>query len=328
MDDVILETRNLRKYFPVRSKILNLVVGWVKAVDNVSLKVMKGETLGLVGESGCGKSTYGKTIESIYTPTEGHVYFQGECVDDLPLKKKREFWRSVQYLHQDPASCLDPWWTIGRSIREPLAIHQKNLSKKEMDHKVRQMLEAVGLEENQIIRYPHEFSGGQQRRIGLARILILNPSVIIFDEPTSGLDVSVQATILKLLDKLKDEFNLTYIHISHNLEVIRLVSDRMAVMYLGRIVEIGDAISIWEDPLHPYTKILFAAVPKIYSTPGGNGSKVAITGEPPNPQSPPPGCHFHPRCAVANDICTIQEPVLKYVMENRQVSCHKINGGK
>jgi oligopeptide/dipeptide ABC transporter ATP-binding protein len=193
-----------------------------------------------------------------------------------------------------------------------------------MGHKVRQMIEAVGLEENQITRYPHEFSGGQQRRIGLARILILNPSVIIFDEPTSGLDVSVQATILKLLEKLKDEFNLTYIHISHNLEVIRLVSDRMAVMYLGRIVEIGDAKSIWEYPLHPYTKILFAAVPKIDSTPDRNGIKGAITGEPPDPQNPPPGCYFHPRCPIANEICTVEAPTLKDVTESRQVSCHKI----
>ena len=319
---VILETKNIKKYFRVKSKFLHLNIGWIKAVDEVNLKIMDGETLGLVGESGCGKSTFGKTLIGIYQPTGGEVYFQGKRVDNLPPREMISFCGNVQYLHQDPTSCLDPWWNIGTSIREPLMIHQKDLSKKEMNRKVGEIIEAVGLEADYGTRYLHELSGGQQRRVGLARILILNPSVIIFDEPTSGTDVSVQATILKLLKGIRDEYKLTYVHISHNLAVVRSVSDRIAVMYLGEFVELGEARSIWEEPLHPYTGALFAALPQIDFSPDEDRHEFTITGEPPDPQNPPSGCHFHPRCPMVQEICSKTKPVLREVEVARKVACH------
>lgn len=320
-DTIIIEARNLKKYFPVKSKLLHIHVGWVKAVDNVTIKIKKGETLGLVGESGCGKSTVGKTLVGIYRPTDGEVWFEGARIDNLPQKPMKNFQNKVQYLHQDSAGCLNPWWKIGTTIREPLIVHQKNLSKQEMARNVDKILKKVGLEANHVIRYPHEFSGGQQRRIGLARILILNPSVIIFDEPTSGIDVSVQATILRLLENLKNQYDLTYIHISHNLAVIRSVSDRIGVMYLGKIVELGDAKSIWEEPLHPYTKILFDALAKHGSFSEKSRDRFIVTGEPPDPQNPPLGCRFHPRCPNAKDLCSKEEPPSKEVDGGRTVAC-------
>ena len=321
---VILETKNLKKYFRVKSKFLHLNIGWIKAVDNVCLNVISGETLGLVGESGCGKSTLGRTLVGIYRPTGGEIYFQGKRADNLQPRDRIGFCRNVQYLHQDPTSCLDPWWKIGTSIKEPLMVHQRELSKKEMNRKVGEILEAVGLEADYGTRYLHELSGGQQRRVGLARILILNPSVIIFDEPTSGTDVSVQATVLKLIKRIKDEYKLTYVHISHNLAVVRSVSDRIAVMYLGEFVELGEARSICEEPLHPYTRALFAALPQIDFSPDKDRNEYIVTGEPPDPQNPPSGCHFHPRCPMAQDICSITKPVLRDVNIARKVACHMV----
>lgn len=320
-DHIILTTENLKRYFSVKSNFLKRHIGWIRAVDGVNLGVKKGEILGLVGESGCGKSTLGKTILGIYRPTEGTIYFEGERISHLPLHEIRPIRKKIQYLYQDPGASLDPWWTIGKSLREPLKIHE-SFSKMEIEERVAGILRAVGLEEDHAYRYPHEFSGGQQRRIGLARILILNPSLIIFDEPTSGLDVSVQATVLKLFKELKGKFHLTYMFISHDLAVIRMVSQRVAVMYLGKIVEEGDTELVFESPIHPYTQLLVAAIPQIKSQGKVRDWDNLIKGEPPNPQNIPPGCRFQPRCPQAKGICVGGEPELVEISDGRKVACH------
>lgn len=320
-DDTILKTENLKRYFSVKSKILKRHIGWIRAVDGVNLQVKKGEILGLVGESGCGKSTLGKTILGIYRPNEGTVYFERNRISNLPLREIRTIRKKIQYLYQDPGASLDPWWAIGKSLREPLRIHE-SLSKMEIERRVSGILKAVGLEEDHAYRYPHEFSGGQQRRIGLARILILNPSLIIFDEPTSGLDVSVQATVLKLFKELKDTFHLTYVFISHDLAVIRMISQRVAVMYLGKIVEEGNTELVFESPKHPYTQFLLAAIPQIKSRNGAPDWDELIEGEPPNPQDIPSGCRFRPRCPHARGICADAEPELVEISDGRKVACH------
>ena len=316
----LLETLALKRYYSIRSPLLKRHVGWVKAVDEVSLTIAQGETFGLVGESGCGKSTFGKTVAGIYTPTSGEVRYKGAHISQLRTRRRREFQRNVQYLHQNPALCLDPWWRVGRSVQEPLRIHERHLSKLEARKRVAEILDAVGLDPHSMARYPHEFSGGQQRRIGLARLLVLRPDLIIFDEPTSGLDVSVQATILRLIEHLKQDFHLTYVHISHNLAVVDAVCGRIGVMYLGRIVEIGDAARIMASPMHPYTKMLFAAVPQISETTQG-GRSAMILGEPPDPQSPPPGCRFHTRCAHRQQSCDELDPLLQEVSPGHFVAC-------
>lgn len=320
-DDIILRTENLKKYFPVRSQFLRRQIGWIRAVDGVDLQVKKGEILGLVGESGCGKSSLGKTILGIYQPTSGAVYFSGDRISQLPLRQIRPLRKKVQYVYQDPGASLDPWWSVGESLKEPLKIYEP-ISKSEMDERVRSILKAVGLEEDNARRYPHEFSGGQQRRIGLARALILNPSLIIFDEPTSGLDVSIQATILKLLAELKGRFELTYIFISHDLAVIRMISQRVAVMYLGKIVEEGKTQMIFNSPKHPYTQFLLSAIPQIGVKGQVGRLGKPIAGEPPDPQDLPPGCRFHPRCQSSNPICTQLEPKLMKVSDHHSVACH------
>jgi oligopeptide transport system ATP-binding protein len=302
----LLDVTDLRKYFPVRD-VWQRQVGWLKALDDVSLAVRKGEILGIVGESGCGKSTLGKTIMGIHPATDGKIVFEGNDITNLRPDKSRALRRRLQYSYQDPGASLDPRWKIRRSLHEPLVIHT-DLSADAREQRVRAIMRSVGLPETHLDLYPHEISGGQQRRVGLARILTLQPTLVILDEPTSGLDVSVQATVLNLFLDLKKEFGLTYMFISHDLSVVRMICDRVAVMYLGKIVEMGAIESIFSAPKHPYTQSLLAAIPQI------GGRKVTdnfwLEGEPPDPTNLPSGCRFRTRCPLAEARCAQSEPPL------------------
>jgi oligopeptide transport system ATP-binding protein len=317
-DETILGVEDLHKHFPVRN-VWKRRVGWLRAVDGISFEVRRGEILGIVGESGCGKSTLGKTLMGIERATSGHVRFEGHDVAGLKPSQSRKYREHLQYCYQDPGASLDPRWTIRSSLHEPLIVHT-DLPAAERETRVREILTAVGLPETHLDLYPHEISGGQQRRVGLARILTLKPSVVILDEPTSGLDVSVQATILNLFLDLQRAFGLTYLFISHDLSVVRLVCHRVAVMYLGRIVEIGETEAIFAAPKHPYTQSLLAAIPKI----GGERvtDNFALEGEPPSPINLPSGCRFRTRCPRAAAICAEKDPRLEGNGANRAVACH------
>jgi oligopeptide transport system ATP-binding protein len=315
--ETILEVSRIRKYFPVMGGVFRGPTSWVRAVDGVSFRLRRETILGLVGESGCGKSTLGKAIAGISRPDEGAVFLDGKRVSFG--KEARGLRKEIQYIYQDPGASLDPWWIIGRTLREPLRVHTR-LSRLEINERILEMIGAVGLEETHLVRYPHEFSGGQQRRLGLARVLTLNPRVIIFDEPTSGLDVSVQATILKLFLRLKEEFHLTYLFISHDLAVIRMICNEVAVMYLGKIVEMGDTESVFESPMHPYTKFLLNAIPEIWDE-GKERRILILSGEPPSPDQLPPGCRFQNRCPLAEEECRRSEPELVEQQEGHRVAC-------
>jgi oligopeptide transport system ATP-binding protein len=323
MEKLILEVNGLRKHFSGSGGLLNKRSARIKALDGVSFRVHKGDAFGLVGESGCGKSTLGKTILGIYRPTEGSVTFKGQEISQLPKNELKKVRKDIQYVYQDPGSSLNPHWKVKRLLSEPLIIHT-SLSKQDIAKRVHTMIEAVGLSKGQLALYPHEFSGGQQRRLGLARILCLNPTLVILDEPTSGLDVSVQATILKLFIELKNQFDLTYIFISHNLGVVRMMCRRLAVMYAGQIVETGNTGGIFTDPFHPYTRALLAAIPVVGKT---LQDDVSLTGEPPNPANYPAGCRFWPRCGYKMDICKSVEPELLQCSQDRWVSCHLFHQG-
>ena len=320
MKEPILKIKGLKKHFRSSGGLFTKRSVGIKALDGVSFQVYKGDAFGLVGESGCGKSTLGKAILGIYRPTEGSVVFKGQEISQLSKKDLKYVRKNIQYVYQDPGSSLDPHWKVKRILSEPLLIHT-DLSRRDIKQKVHEIIEAVGLRRGQLALYPHEFSGGQQRRLGLARILCLNPTVIILDEPTSGLDVSVQATILKLFIELKDQFNLTYLFISHNLSVVRMMCQRLAVMYAGKIVEMGETVSIFENPVHPYTQALLSAIPVI-------GRKhlddVSLSGEPPDPSDFVAGCRFRPRCGYQMDYCTSLEPELWQTGDGRWVSCHLV----
>jgi oligopeptide/dipeptide ABC transporter ATP-binding protein len=313
----LLEVAELARYFPTRDAF-GRRTGWLRAVDGVSLTVWPGETLGLVGESGCGKSTLGKTLMGIFTPTAGEIRFLGREIGRLPARERRRVARDMQYVYQDPGASLDPRWKIRRSLHEPLQIHT-TLSRAERGAQVQAILRAVGLPDAHLDLYPHELSGGQQRRVGLARILTLRPRLIILDEPTSGLDVSVQASVLKLFRSLQETFALTYLFISHDLAVVRAMCQRVAVMYLGKIVELGTAAELFEKPRHPYTQSLLAAVPRIGARRVTEG--FSLEGEPPNPRDIPSGCRFRTRCPLAQDVCAAEEPVLRPV-GGQLVACH------
>ena len=317
MSAPLLEVVDLVRHFPVRNAF-GRRVGWLRAVDGVTLAVVPGETLGLVGESGCGKSTLGKTVMGIYTPTAGDIRFAGREIGRLARRERRAVAKDLQYVYQDPGASLDPRWKVVHSLHEPLRIHTR-LSRAERDREVRAILAAVGLPDAHLDLYPHELSGGQQRRVGLARILTLRPRVVILDEPTSGLDVSVQASVLKLFRSLQQTFALTYVFISHDLSVVRAMCARIAVMYLGKIVELGDTAAVFERPRHPYTQLLLAAVPLIGAR--RISQDVRLAGEPPNPRDVPSGCRFRTRCALAQDRCASEEPPLRAV-DGRAVACH------
>ena len=317
MNGSILELHDVRTHFPLYNA-WGRRSGWLRAVDGVSLSVARGEILGVVGEFGCGKTTLGKTVAGIHAPAAGRILFEGHDISLLSPRQGRAFRKGLQYCYQDPGASLDPHWRIGRSLAEPLIIHT-NSPAGERHARVREVLAAVGLPEGHLSLYPHEISGGQQRRIGLARILMVQPSVVVLDEPTSGLDVSVQAIVLRLFLDLRKRFGLTYLFISHDLAVVRLMSQRIAVMYLGKVVELGATEQIFTTPRHPYTRSLLAAVPVA----GGRrvSEDFSLEGEPPNPSNKPAGCAFRTRCPRAEAICAADEPPLRE-LDGIQIACH------
>lgn len=315
--EALVEVRNLKKYFPIRRGVLKRTVGHVKAVDGITFDIYKGETLGLVGESGCGKSTAGRTILQLYEPTEGDVYLDGRDLTDLSKGDLRRARRHMQMIFQDPYASLDPRMTVGNIVAEPLVIHGIGNSQSRKE-KVKELLAVVGLNPYFINRYPHEFSGGQRQRIGVARALATNPAFIVADEPISALDVSIQAQVVNLLDDLKAELGLTYLFIAHDLSMVRYISDRVAVMYLGRIVELGERDDVYDHPLHPYTQALLSAIPVPDPDKEGNRQRIILEGDVPNPANPPSGCHFHTRCAYATEICKEVDP------ENRNFGTEEV----
>lgn len=307
MNEIILEAKNIKKHFPIRKGLLLRQVASVKAVDDVTLTVRKGETLGLVGESGCGKSTLGRTLIRLYEPTGGTIQFDGQ--DFLALKGEalRQKRKNMQMIFQDPYASLDPRMTVGQIIRQPMDIHNVGTSE-ERNKRVIELIELVGLRKAHVNRYPHEFSGGQRQRISIARAIALNPELIICDEPVSALDVSIQAQILNLLKDLQEKLNLTYVFISHDLSVIEHTCDRIAVMYLGKIVEIASRDELFNNPQHPYTQALISAIPRVGA--GKKKMKKSLSGEVPSPINPPSGCSFHPRCPYKMDVCAKDIPQL------------------
>jgi len=318
----LVVVKDLYKHFPVRGGILRKIIGWIKAVDGVGFTIREGETLGLVGESGCGKSTIGRTILHLHEPTSGDVEFDGQNIFSLTKNELKTMRRNMQIIFQDPYASLNPRLPIGDSIKAGLNIHKIGTPKERIDI-VMDTLSKVGLEPYYVHRYPHEFSGGQRQRIGIARAIALRPKFIVCDEPVSALDVSIQSQILNLLQDLQDEFGLTYLFIAHNLSVVEHISDRVAVMYLGKIVELAPRLELFRNALHPYTQALMSAIP--IPKPNLKRERTILKGEVPSPQNPPSGCHFHPRCPVAMDICAEETPEFVEIGPDHWVSCIQVN---
>ncbi|WP_057080096.1 ABC transporter ATP-binding protein [Bacillus amyloliquefaciens] len=320
--ETILELKDVKKYFPIRSGFFQRKVGDIKAVDGVSFSLKRGETLGIVGESGCGKSTAGRTMIRLYKPTDGRILFKGQDISGLSEEKLRKSVRkNIQMVFQDPFASLNPRKTLRSIIKEPFQTHHM-YSMSERNERVEELLAKVGLHPSFANRYPHEFSGGQRQRIGIARALTLNPELIIADEPVSALDVSIQAQVINLMEELQDEFNLTYLFISHDLSVVRHISDRVGVMYLGKMMELTDKHELYGNPLHPYTQALLSSVPVTRKKDAVKRERIILKGELPSPATPPKGCVFHTRCPMAKPICKEQIPAFEEAAPGHYVACH------
>lgn len=318
-NDNLIEVKNLVKYYPVKAGLLRRVVNQVKAVDGVSFNIREGESLGLVGESGCGKTTVGHTMLRLIDPTSGSVSFRGENIFSLNRRELMKIRRGIQIVFQDPFASLDPRLPIGESVAEGLKIHGIGTPQERFE-RVIEILNKVGLEDYHASRYPHEFSGGQRQRIGIARALVLDPQFIVLDEPVSALDVSIQAEVLNILKDLQQELGLTYLFVAHNLAVVEHISDRVAVMYLGKIVEMAPRNDLFRNPQHPYTQALMSAIPM--PDPVLKRERIILTGDVPSPLNPPTGCRFHPRCPFAQPICAEEEPQLRELTDQHKVACH------
>jgi oligopeptide transport system ATP-binding protein len=316
----LLQVKGLTKYFPIKGGIFSTEVGRVHAVDGVTLSIAAGETLGMVGESGCGKSTTGRCILRLIEPSSGEVRFNGQDVTAMDAQALREVRRDMQIIFQDPFASLNPRMTVEAIIGEALTIHKLTKSPSEYQARVVELLETVGLNADHMRRFPHEFSGGQRQRIGIARALAVSPKLIVCDEPVSALDVSIQAQVINLLEDLQAKMGLTYLFIAHDLSVVEHISNRVAVMYLGRVVEIAPSRDLYTRPKHPYTEALLSAVP--IPDPKAKKQRIVLTGDVPNPVNRPTGCHFHPRCPKATERCKVEEPVLKAVGLQHQAACH------
>ncbi len=318
-NNTLIEVNGLKKYFPIRKGVFSTIQGNVKAVDDISFSIKRGETLGLVGESGCGKTTAGRTLLRLLEPTEGSVIFEGKDVTEMGRTELREMRKEMQIIFQDPYGSLNPRMTVGGMLTEALKLHNI-VPKNKIKDRVAELLDRVGLSPRHARRYPHEFSGGQRQRIGIARALSVEPKFIVCDEPVSALDVSIQAQIINLLQDLQNEFDLTYLFIAHDLSVVEHISDRVAVMYLGQIVELADSKELYSNPLHPYTKALLSAIP--VPDPSRKQQRTVLTGDVPSPANVPSGCYFHPRCPVARDDCSERVPELEELRPNHWARCY------
>ena len=330
-DNILLEVQGLKKFFPIQKGLLRKTVGYVKAVDDITFFVREGETLGLVGESGCGKSTAGRTIIRLYEATGGHVFFRSHILSvdgqpqrinllELPPDKMKLVRREISMVFQDPINSLNPRMTVSDIVAEPMVIHGQKIGP-ETEATIVSLLERVGLRPDHLRRYPHEFSGGQRQRIGIARALSLNPSLVICDEPVSALDVSIQAQTLNLLQDLQQDFNLSYIFVAHDLSVVQHISDRVAVMYVGKIAEIANAEELYSAPLHPYTEALLSAVP--VADPLYKSDRIVMQGDVADPSNPPSGCYFHPRCRYVEEVCKTKAPEFRELKPDHFVACHR-----
>ena len=321
INDILIEVKDLKKYFPVKNGIINNKNNVIKAVDGVSLEIKRGETFGLVGESGCGKSTLGRTITRLYDVTDGDIFFEGTNIAKLNKKQMKEYYKKMQIIFQDPYSSLNPYMNAKELIDEPLALHT-NLSKAERTEKIENLLQIVGLKKADMEKFPHEFSGGQCQRIGIARAVSTNPDFVLCDEPISALDVSIQAQVVNMLEDLQKEMGLTYLFVAHDLSMVRHISDRIGVMYLGSIVEVGRSNDLYKNPLHPYTKGLLSSIPIADPIKAKEAKRNIIEGDIPSPMDIPSGCRFHSRCPYAKPICREVSPTIKQVEDGHSVACH------